>query len=48
MTGLAEVALLDTGLAARLNNVTAAAMAPLAASDVAGDLLEAFVAGELR
>ena len=48
VTGRAKVALLDTGLAARLNNVTAAAMAPHLASDVAGDLLEAFVAGELR
>lgn len=43
-----KVSLLDTGLAARLNNVTAAAMAPGRVSDVAGGLFEAFVSGELR
>lgn len=48
VTGRAKVALLDTGLAARLNNVTPAAMSPGVASDVAGDLFEAFVAGEMR
>lgn len=48
VTGRAKVALLDTGLAARLNNVTPAAMSPVVASDVAGDLFEAFVAGEMR
>jgi len=46
--GAAEVALLDTGLAARLNNVTPAAMAPGVVSEVAGGLFEAFVAAELR
>lgn len=40
--------LLDTGLAARLNNVTPTAMGPAVVSDVAGGLFEAFVAGELR
>lgn len=48
VTGRPKVALLDTGLAARLNNVTPAAMAPHAASGAAGGLLESFVAGELR
>lgn len=48
VTGRSKVALLDTGLAARLNNVTPAAMSPGVVSDVAGDLFEAFVAGELR
>jgi predicted AAA+ superfamily ATPase len=48
VTGRPKLALLDTGLAARLNNVTATAMSPGAASDVAGGLFEAFVAGELR
>lgn len=48
VTGRPKVALLDTGLAARLVNVTAAAMAPGAVSDVAGGLFEAFAAGELR
>jgi predicted AAA+ superfamily ATPase len=42
------VSLLDTGLAARLNNVTANAMAPGRVSDVAGGLFEGFVSGELR
>lgn len=40
--------LLDTGLAARLNNVTPRAMQPGAASDAAGGLFEAFVSGEVR
>ncbi len=48
VTGRPKVALLDTGLAARLSNVTPVAMAPGAVSDVAGGLFEAFVAGELR
>ncbi len=48
VTGRPKVGLLDTGLAARLNNVTAAAMAPGAVSDAAGGLFEAFVSSELR
>lgn len=48
VTDRPKVALLDTGLAARLQNVTAPALAPGVASDVAGGLTEAFVAGELR
>ncbi len=48
VTDRPKIALLDTGLAARLANVTAAALAPGIASDVAGGLTEAFVAGELR
>lgn len=48
VTGRPKVALLDTGLAARLNHVTPAAMAPGAVSSVAGGLFESFVAGELR
>lgn len=48
VTGRPKVALLDTGLAARLNHVTATAMAPGSVSDAAGGLLESFVAGELR
>lgn len=48
VTGRPKVALLDTGLAARLNHVTPSAMAPGSVSDVAGGLLESFVAGELR
>lgn len=48
VVGRPKVALLDTGLAARLNNVTARAMAPGAVSDAAGGLFEAFVAGEVR
>lgn len=43
-----KVALLDTGLAARLVNVTAAGAAGGANPGVAGQLLEGFVAGELR
>lgn len=48
VAGRPKVALLDTGVAARLNNVTPAAMLPGAVSDAAGGLLESFVAGELR
>lgn len=48
VTGRPKVALLDTGLAARLNHVSPAAMAPGAVSQVAGGLLESFVAAELR
>lgn len=48
VTGRPKVSLLDTGLAARLNHVTPTAMAPGAASGIAGGLLESFVAGELR
>jgi len=48
VTGRPKVSLLDTGLAARLINVTPAAMQPGVVSDAAGGLLEAFVAGELR
>lgn len=40
--------LLDSGLAARLVNVAAAGAAPTASGEVAGHLLEGFVAGELR
>lgn len=42
-----KVALLDSGIAARLAGVSAASLAG-PASDVAGGLLEAFAAGELR
>lgn len=42
-----KVALLDTGVAARLAGVSAEALASVS-SDVAGGLTEAFVAGELR
>ncbi|MEP6760481.1 MAG: ATP-binding protein [Sporichthyaceae bacterium] len=48
VTGRPKVSLLDTGLAARLNHVTPAAMAPGAVSDAAGGLFESFVVGELR
>jgi uncharacterized protein len=48
VTGRAKVSLLDTGLAARLNNVSAAALRPGVTSDAAGRLFETFVAGELR
>jgi predicted AAA+ superfamily ATPase len=48
VTGRPKVSLLDTGLAARLKNVTPAAMQPGLVSDAAGGLFEAFVAGELR
>jgi predicted AAA+ superfamily ATPase len=48
VTDRPKIALLDTGLAARLQNVTAPALTPGVASDVAGGLTEAFVAGELR
>ncbi|MFE5308649.1 ATP-binding protein [Isoptericola sp. NPDC056605] len=43
-----KIALLDTGLAARLVNVSAAGAAPQVNGEVAGHLLEGFVAGELR
>lgn len=43
-----KVSLLDTGLAARLLNVSAAGASPGAYAEVAGHLLEGFVAGELR
>lgn len=48
VTGRPKVSLLDTGLAARSNHVTPAAMAPGAVSGAAGGLFESFVAGELR
>ena len=48
VVGRPKVALLDTGLAARLNNVTPAAMAPGVVSEAAGGLFEGFVAGEVR
>ena len=48
VTGRPKVSLLDTGLAARLNNVSPVAMAPGVASEVAGGMLESFVTGELR
>lgn len=48
VTRAPKVALLDTGLTARLNNLTPDAMAPTVVSDAAGSLLESFVAGELR
>ena len=48
VTGRPKVSLLDTGLAARLNHVRPAAMAPGSVSQAAGGLLESFVAGELR
>ena len=48
VTGRPKVALLDTGLAARLNHATPSALAPGAVSDAAGGLCESFVAGELR
>lgn len=48
VVGRPKVALLDTGLAARLNHVTPAAMAPGLASDTAGGLFEGFVTGEMR
>jgi predicted AAA+ superfamily ATPase len=43
-----KVSLLDTGLAARLINVSARGAAPEVNGDLAGALLEGFVAGELR
>ena len=48
VVGRPKVALLDSGLAARLNNVTPAAMAPGKVSDLAGGLFEGFVAGEVQ
>lgn len=47
--GRPKIALLDTGLAARLNNLAPSAMEPGAPGAVhAGSLMETFVAGELR
>lgn len=43
-----KAALLDTGLAARLVNVSAAGAGATASPEVAGHLLEGFVVGELR
>ncbi len=43
-----KVSLLDTGLAARLVNVSAQGASPGANPDVAGGLLEGFVSGEIR
>jgi predicted AAA+ superfamily ATPase len=43
-----KIALLDTGVVARLNNVAAEALGPGRVSDLAGALFETFVAGELR
>ena len=43
-----KAALLDTGLAARLINVSAAGATPGVHGEIAGHLLEGFVAGELR
>lgn len=48
VTNRPKLAILDTGLAARLINVTPAAMAPGTVSEAAGGLFEAFTAGELR
>lgn len=48
VTGRSKVALLDSGLATRLNNVTPAAMLPGVVGEAAGALFAAFVAGELR
>lgn len=43
-----KVSLLDTGLAARLLNLSAVGAGPDAYSEMAGHLLEGFVAGEIR
>lgn len=43
-----KTSLLDTGLAARLINISAAGAGPEAYGEVAGHLLEGFVAGEIR
>lgn len=43
-----KVSLLDTGLAARLINVSAQGASPAAYAEAAGHLLEGFVAGEIR
>lgn len=43
-----KVSLLDTGLAARMINVSAHGASPTINGDAAGHLLEGFVAGELR
>jgi len=48
VVGRPKLALLDTGLAARLINVTPQALAPGNTPDHAGSLLETFVSGELR
>lgn len=49
IVGRPKMSLLDTGLAARLTNVSPAALSPGSASGHhAGALVEAFVAGELR
>lgn len=49
VVGRPKVSLLDTGLAARLNNVSPTALAPgSAAAHHAGALVEAFVFGEIR
>lgn len=47
VTGRPKLALIDTGLAATLINVTPAALNPGVVSDAAGGLFEAFIAGEL-
>jgi predicted AAA+ superfamily ATPase len=47
-TGRPKLALLDTGLAARLINLPPRALHPGVVSNHAGGLFEAFVAGELR
>lgn len=43
-----KVSLLDTGLAARLLNISAVGARPETYGEVAGHLLEGFVAGEIR
>lgn len=48
VTDRPKVALLDTGVAARVLNVTASSLAPGVSSDIAGGLTEAYVVGELR
>ena len=48
VVGRPKVSLLDTGLAARLNHLTPAALRPGMVPEAAGGLFEAFVAGELR
>lgn len=47
-TAWPKVALLDTGVAARLSNANAEALGPQRASNLAGPLFETFVMGELR
>ena len=46
VVGRPKVSLLDTGLAARLNHLTPAALRPGMVPEVAGGLFEAFVAGD--